>query len=165
MSDAKMMKLLIASFLYCVSVYCYSATLMVQVDFTDDDHQVVNAWLVAQDLPANFHIKGQNNDIKFDLLDDKNNLISSSYANRPAPVYGAYILATAQEKKQLQLNAIPKDKGSYYLRIPQYQNNMQAIQLSYQSSKKQRSASKTSVATPSTRIVNKAYSLASLRNK
>jgi len=125
-----MFKNLIAITFYCIATYTYSATLMVQVDFNGNQHQVVNAWLVEQDLPANFRLKGRSNDIQFDLLDEKNQLISSSFTNQPAPIYGAYILATEQEKQQLNEHKLPNKKGSYYLRIPHYQKRMNSIQLS-----------------------------------
>jgi len=138
---------------------------MVQVDFNGDGHKIANAWLVDQDLPANFHIKGRSDDIKFDLLDDKNKVISSSYANSPAPIYGAYILATEQEKKQLNHNAIPNKKGSYYLRVPQYQKHMKSIQLSYIPKVEKHLVDQITAETVSARVVNKAYSLAVISTK
>jgi len=110
-----MIKLLFSVVLFFIATFGNAATLMVKVNFSGNDHQIADAWLIEQDLPSNFHIKGRSNDIKFDLLDEKNNLISSSYANQPAPTYGAYILATAQEKLQLKERKRPPLKGSYSL--------------------------------------------------
>jgi len=130
-----MFKLFIAIILFFIATFGNAATLMVKVNFSGNEHQIADAWLVKQDLPSNFHLKGRSNDIKFDLLDENNNLISSSYANQPAPIYGAYILATEQEKQQLNERKTPRVKGSYYLRIPHYQSNMNSIKLSYTSDK------------------------------
>jgi len=136
---------------------------MVQVDFNGNEHQVVHAWLVKQDLPANFRLKGRSNDIQFDVLDQKKQLISSSFANQPAPIYGAYILATEQEKQQLSEHKLPSEKGSYYLRIPNYQKRMNSIQLSYASKVMLGSKEINSAIDSSEKVVNKAYSLATVQ--
>ncbi len=160
-----MYKLFIATVFYCIATVGNAATLMVQVNFSGNEHQITDAWLIAQDLPSNFHLKGRSNDIKFDLLDENNNLISSSYANQPAPVYGAYILATEQEKQQLNERKRPSVKGSYYLRIPHYQINMNSIKLSYTSDIKLKNNDKALAKDVSRRMTNKEYSLTTVQFK
>ncbi len=160
-----MFKFLIAIILFFIATFGNAATLMVQVNFSGNEHQITDAWLVEQELPSNFHLKGRNNDIKFDLLDKNNNLISSSYANQPAPVYGAYILATEQEKLQLNERKRPPLKGSYYLRIPHYQSNMNSIRLSYTADIKFTNNDKALVKVASKRGVYKKYLLTKVKFK
>jgi hypothetical protein len=160
-----MFKLFIAIILFFIATFANAATLMVKVSFTGNEHQITDAWLVEQNLPSNFQLKGQNNDIKFDLLDENNKLLTSSYANQPAPVFGAYILATEQEKQQLdKLNFFPV-KGSYYLRIPQYNINMKSIRLSYTSDIKLKNIDKVQAKDVSTIVTNKKYSLTRVQYK
>jgi hypothetical protein len=160
-----MCKLFITIVLFFIATFGNAATLMVKVNFSGNEHQIADAWLVEQDLPSNFRLKGRNNDIKFDLLDENNKLISSSYANQPAPVYGAYILATEQEKQQLNERKLPRVKGSYYLRIPHYQINMNSIKLSYIPDIKLKSIDKTLATAISRRVTNKEYSLTKVQFK
>jgi len=127
----RMIKLFLIISLMCTSAYSYSATLMVHVDFKNHQHQVINAWLVDKELPTNFFIKGRNDDIKMDILDYQNNLLTSYYANNPSSIYGAYILATEEEKKQLNKLTLQNNKGSYYIRVPNYNSSMKSVQLSY----------------------------------
>ncbi len=159
-----MFKLFTAIILFFIATFGNAATLMVKVNFTGNEHQITDAWLVQQNLPGNFHLKGRSNDIKFDLLDEDNNLISSSYANQPAPIYGAYILASEQEKQQLNERKTPRVKGSYYLRIPHYQSNMNSIKLSYTSDIKLKNH-KALAKEVRKRMTNKEYSLTKLQFK
>jgi len=127
----RMIKLFLIISLMCTSAYSYSATLMVHVDFKNNQHQVINAWLVDKELPTNFFIKGRNDDIKMNILDYQNNLLTSYYANNPSSIYGAFILATEAEKDKLNTLNLQKSEGSYYFRIPNYNSSMRSIQLSY----------------------------------
>lgn len=160
-----MLKLFIAISFYCVAVFGNTATLMVQVNFSGNDHEVVDAWLVEQDLPANFRLKGRNDDIRFDLLDVNKDLISSSYTNQPAPIYGAHILATTEEKQQLGKQKSLVVRGSYYLRIPHYKKAMNTILLSPSLKVKSQIASKKITQSESQRLKNKGYSLTKLQFK
>lgn len=165
-----MFKFLVATFFSCLAVQSDAATLMVQVDFTDNKHQITSAWLVKEDLPGNFRLQGRKDDVQFDLLDENNGLISSHFANQPTPIYGAYILATEKEKQQLsqQLNQqkLSNDKGSYYLRVPNYQPHMKAIQLSYQPRVQSTATTKKNqISTPSKKVIHHVFSLASLQLK
>ncbi len=108
-----------------------AATLMVKIDFIEQEHEIVKTWLIDQDFPSSFHLKGRNDDIQFNVLDKKSRAISTYFANRIAPVSCAHILATDEEKQRLGHQHLTHNKGSYYLRIPNYQPNMQAIRLSY----------------------------------
>ena len=160
-----MYKLLITALFSCLAFSIHATTLMVQVNFDNDVHQIVDAWLVKQDLPANFHLKGRNDDIRFDLLDGNSQLISANYANRPAPIYGAFILATEQEKQQLNQQKLANKKGSYYLRIPNYQPKMRSIQLSYQPQVQLASTDKNQLNRSAKRITKRAYYLDNLTVK
>jgi len=154
-----MYKLFITAVLCCIATMANAATLMVKVNFSGNEHQIADAWLIEQDLPSNFHLKGRNNDIKFDLLDKNNKLISSSYANQPAPIYGAYILATEQEKQKLRKHKQLQPKGSYYLRIPHYNNEMASIRLLYTANTKSKTINKVIATAVSKSVINREYSL------
>lgn len=115
---------------------CFSKTLMVKVKFNQEQHTISDAWLLKEDFPSSFMLKNKADNIQYLLLNKQNKTLKSGFVNRPLARYGAFILASPSEKKQLKSFADVESSGHYYIRIPHYESDMKSIQLKYHKASK-----------------------------
>ncbi|MDM3869803.1 hypothetical protein QSV34_00405 [Porticoccus sp. W117] len=106
-------------------------TLMVKVVVDGEQHQVVDAWLLEQDYPPNFQRPGQGRKIDYHLMNSNQRIEITGQVDYPALAVKACLLASEEERQNLAERNLVETKGTYFIRIPGYTDDLVSLQLSY----------------------------------
>ena len=101
-----------------------AGTLMVMVNFTNENYSIKKAWVLKQNFPALSSYGSLSNDLVFQLTDFNNNEIKKVRIRNPRIIRIPLIPQVSAENSGESKNEHEKhlEEGSFILRFPYYEN-------------------------------------------
>ena len=127
-----------------VSTNLVAKTLMIKVQVKNQQHKVVDAWLLEQNYPASSAPVSQRASVSYQLLNKSAQVQFEGKVYAPSTVSGAYLMASEEERAQLSNRHAIEDNTSYYIRVADYQTNMYELRLQPNSSTQLKAKTSTS---------------------
>lgn len=106
-------------------------TLLIKMQFDGESHKAISAKVLQQNFPTTHKPVYKKQNLSFQIVSDKNVTVFKGAAYVNNIVRGAYLLASERERLRGSLTPKVMDTVTYYLRVPNYNQNMTSLTLEY----------------------------------